>query len=263
MSPESAETTNPICSAGPFDIIGDIHGCFDELRELLTQLGYVIQESESSFGYSVSHPLSRRVVFLGDLVDRGPQIVAVLRLVMAMVDRDLALCVKGNHEAKLVRALQGRQVKVTHGLQESLDQIAREPATFRAAAIAFMSDLASHYLLDEGRLVVAHAGLKESMHGSDSSSARAFALYGDTTGERDEFGLPVRLNWASDYSGSAYVVYGHTPVQNSVWQNGTINIDNGCVFGGALTALRYPELELVSVAAAEIYYQPVRPMIPQ
>ena len=199
-------------------------------------------------------------MFLGDLVDRGPDTPGVLRTVMGMVASGAALCVPGNHEAKLLRALRGRDVRRSHGLAESLTQLGAEPADFSAQVIAFLDGLVSHYVLDSGRLVVAHAGLREEMHGRASAAVRAFALYGDTTGETDEFGLPVRYPWAQDYRGKAAVVYGHTPVPEATWVNNTICIDTGCVFGGRLTALRYPERELVSVPAVATYYQPARPL---
>jgi protein phosphatase len=116
-------------------------------------------------------------------------------------------------------------------------------------------------VLDSGKLVVAHAGLREELQGRTSGAVREFALYGETTGETDEFGLPVRYNWAADYRGRAMVVYGHTPVPQPEWLNNTINIDTGCVFGGRLTALRYPERELVSVPAAREYATPARPLV--
>src|SRR5438445_8678492 len=99
------------------------------------------------------------------------------------------------------------------------------------------------------------------MHGRASSALRDFSLYGETTGETDEFGLPVRYNWASEYRGGAMVVYGHTPVPEPEWLNKTINIDTGCVFGGRLTALRYPEKELVSVPARQTYAEPSKPFL--
>ncbi|MCB0014243.1 MAG: hypothetical protein KDE34_20160, partial [Anaerolineales bacterium] len=88
-----------------------------------------------------------------------------------------------------------------------------------------------------------------------------FALYGDTTGERDEYGLPVRLDWAADYRGRALVAYGHTPTATAEWLNNTICLDTGCVFGHKLTALRYPEKELVDVPAAETYAESARPFL--
>ncbi len=241
---------------GPFDIIGDVHGCAAELRELLTGLGWQVSRD------GAAHPQGRTAVFVGDLVDRGPDTPGVLRLVMGMVAAGTALCVSGNHEAKLVRALKGSDVRVSHGLAESLAQLAAEPDEFRASALAFMDGLLSHYVLDDGRLVVAHAGLKEAYHGRASGRVRAFALYGDTTGETDEYGLPVRLPWAKDYRGKAMVVYGHTPTPTAEWVNNTICLDTGAVFGGSLTALRYPEKELVAVPAQQQWYEPIRPLAP-
>jgi protein phosphatase len=246
---------------GPFDIIGDVHGCFDELQALLTQLGYQIARGDD--GYDVTHPENRRAVFVGDLVDRGPATPEVLRLVMSMVAADKARCVPGNHDIKLMRKLKGRKVQITHGLAESLAQLEAEPPEFKDQIVQFIDGLISHYVFDEGRLVVAHAGLKAELQGRGSGVVRDFALFGETTGETDEYGLPIRYDWASEYRGQAMVVYGHTPVPESEWFNHTINIDNGCVFGGKLTALRYPEKELVSVPAARVYYESTKPFLPQ
>lgn len=234
---------------GPFDIVGDLHGCRDELLALLGQLGYENHR----------HPAGRKVVFLGDLVDRGPDTPGVLKTVMAMVEAGTALCVPGNHDVKLMRALRGRKVQVAHGLAESLAQLESETEEFRQKVAAFIDDRVSHYVLDDGKLVVAHAGMKESMQGRGSGAVREFALYGETTGETDAYGLPVRYNWAADYRGRASVVYGHTPVPEPEWLNNTICVDTGCVFGGRLTALRYPEREIVSVQAAQCYWTPAKP----
>ena len=256
--------TNRQHETGPFDIIGDVHGCFDELVALLERLGYRIThpnpDGVAGDGFSVYHPEGRKAVFVGDLVDRGPGVVNVLKLVMSMVAGGEALCVAGNHESKLVRKLKGRNVQVSHGLAESLAQLEAEPLEFRQQATQFMERLISHYVLDGGNLVVAHAGMKEEYQGRASARVRDFCLYGETTGETDEWGLPVRADWAAGYRGKATVVYGHTPVAEPTWLNRTINVDTGCVFGGRLTALRYPENELVSVPAARVYYEPVRPL---
>ncbi len=98
--------------SGPFDVIGDVHGCRSELESLLGRLGYAI----AGDGTDAVHPEGRRAVFVGDLVDRGPDSPGVLRLVMGMVAAGHAYAVPGNHENKLVRALQGRAVQVSHGL---------------------------------------------------------------------------------------------------------------------------------------------------
>ena len=247
---------------GPFDVIGDVHGCFDELTTLLKELGYVITRTDrGEYAFQVTHPQGRKVVFVGDLVDRGPNVPDVLRLVMAMTAQNTGLSVPGNHDIKLMRKLRGKDVRVTHGLAESLAQLEGEPTEFSSRVADFIDGLVSHHVFDDGQLVVAHAGLKESLQGRGSGAVRAFALFGDTTGETDEYGLPVRYPWAREYRGRAAVVYGHTPVPEAEWLNNTICVDTGCVFGGKLTALRWPERELVSVKAAHTYYEPAKPFL--
>ena len=252
--------TNRTDEQGPFDIIGDVHGCFDELVELLKELGYEIS-TQPDGETVVEPPQGRKAIFVGDFVDRGPKVAEVLRLVMGMQKTGAALCVPGNHDVKLVRALQGRNVNPTHGLAESLSQLEEESAEFKTQITEFLNGLVSHYVLDSGKLVVAHAGMKAELQGRASGRVREFALYGETTGETDEFGLPIRINWADEYRGNAMVVYGHTPVAEPQWVNRTINIDTGCVFGGKLAALRYPEKEIVSVPAYQTYYQPSKPLL--
>jgi protein phosphatase len=215
---------------GPFDIIGDVHGCYEELSTLLGQLGYKIENGPD--GPKASPPNGRKAVFVGDIVDRGPKIPDVLRLVMRMVDDGTALCVPGNHDMKLMRKLKGRDVQMTHGLADSVQQLDKESPEFKQAVIKFLDDLVSHYVFDDGKLVVAHAGMKEEMQGRGSGKVRDFALYGETTGETDDYGLPVRYNCAAEYRGTAMVVYGHAPIAEPEWLNRTINIDTGCVFGG-------------------------------
>ena len=281
---------------GPFDFIGDVHGCYDELESLLGKLGYERISFSAAFekipsdshndgaatgrnahsnptsseltpGWSdlcFSHPQGRQAVFVGDLVDRGPRAVDCLSVVRNMVATQNALCVPGNHDVKLMRKLRGKNVQIKHGLAETLEDLDRIPAehreSFNKELIGFLDGMVSHYVLDEGRVVVAHAGLLETMQGRGSGKVREFALYGETTGEIDEFGLPVRHNWAADYRGDAMVVYGHTPVPEAEWLNKTIDIDTGCVFGGKLTALRYPEQELVDVPAGKVYCVPAKPL---
>ncbi|MBC9933287.1 polynucleotide kinase-phosphatase [Chitinophaga qingshengii] len=251
---------------GPFDIIGDVHGCYDELCTLLEKLGYGIDREHAEL-ISAPHTTNedgytrvRKPLFVGDLVDRGPASPQVLRLVMNMVSNGTGLCVPGNHDAKLLKWLNGKQVQLKHGLEKTVEQLGAEPPEFLEALKTFLDGLISHYVLDDGKLVVAHAGLKESMQGRGSGAVREFCMYGETTGEIDEFGLPVRYNWAQEYKGKAMVVYGHTPVPEAQWLNRTIDIDTGCVFGGKLTAMRYPERELISVPALEQYAVPARPI---
>lgn len=291
---------------GPFDIIGDIHGCWDELQELLGKLGYTIADLGSRISdlpevqsaasedrvdatdtpdprsaipdprsqglrpdsrwrpetfFQVVHPENRKLIFLGDLVDRGPNTPQVLKLVMSAVATGVGYAVPGNHDDKLMRKLKGKDVRVAHGMAQSLEQLDLEPEGFKEGVAHFLDALVSHLILDDGKLVVAHAGMNEELQGRASSRVRDFALYGETTGETDEFGLPVRYPWAAEYRGKPRVVYGHTPVPEPEWLNRTINLDTGCVFGGKLTALRYPEMELVSVQAREVYAESKKPFL--
>ena len=255
--------TNRQDAHGPFDIIGDVHGCADELELLLEKLGYV-QAGELE---AYHHPDGRQALFVGDLVDRGPRILDSYQIARRMVEAGSGWCVPGNHDNKLLRKLNGRDVQITHGLDRTLAEIEALPDEIRESYVAelkqFLRSLVSHYVLDDGKLVVAHAGMREELQGRGSGKVRDFALYGETTGEIDEFGLPVRHNWASEYRGRAMVVYGHTPIPEPEWFNSTINVDTGCVFGGRLTALRYPEKELVSVPALQTYVEPAKPFLPE
>lgn len=244
---------------GPFDVIGDVHGCLEELVLLLAKLGYDIVRDRQGRAVDAFHP-NRRAVFVGDLVDRGPDSPGVLRLVMGMVAAGHALAVPGNHEDKLVRALRGAKVTLNHGLDKTLEQLEAEGPEFKREVQDFCRSLVSHLVLDDGKLVVAHAGLIEKYHGRASQRVRAFALYGQVSGEVDEYGLPVRYPWARDYRGDAAVLYGHTPVTEVAWINNTACLDTGCAFGGQLSALRYPEREVVAVEALAQYAEPMRPL---
>lgn len=234
---------------GPFDIIGDVHGCYDELDELLEKLGYT--------GYPGSHPDGRRAVFVGDLMDRGPRNMDVLRRVTALFQRGAALYTPGNHCDKFYRYLIGRKVQMGHGLAETVQELNALPARERRRLIlsfrAMFETVPPYLILDGGRLVVVHAGIQEDMIGYISPRIRRFCLYGDPTGERDEHGRPIRREWALRYRGDALIVFGHEPVPQPRFVNGTVNIDQGCVFGGHLTAYRYPEGEVVQVPARKAY----------
>jgi protein phosphatase len=237
---------------GPFDIIGDIHGCVDELWELLGALGYSREPDDA-----INHPLARRVVLLGDLGDRGPHSAEAFRLAMLWVEKGQALYTPGNHCDKLKRYLQGRKPRLSQGLEGTVAQVEemerREPG-FKERLRLFIETAPLYLWLDKGRLVVAHAGIKKKMVGRSNGKVRTMVLYGDITGETNPDGTPVRLDWAKDYKGAFTVVYGHTPVAVPRWRNNTANIDQGCVFGGWLTAARWPERAFVQVGARHAYY---------
>jgi protein phosphatase len=246
---------------GPFDIVGDVHGCAGELTDLLVKLGYCISFDISSAGRSVrvTPPNGRQLIFVGDLVDRGPRSPDVLRIVMATSEGGFGYCVPGNHDIKFLRYLQGKPVKINHGLDKTVEQFEGEHAEFSGGVKKFFEGLPYHLWLANGTLAIAHAGIRDHMLGHVSAEIRSFCLYGETSGETDEFGLPIRYHWAAEYHGRTAIIYGHTPVPEAGWVNNTLCIDTGCCFGGRLTALRWPERQIVSVPAAAVYAKPIRP----
>lgn len=240
---------------GPFDLIGDVHGCYAELLELLGALGY---REDSELGYR--HPEGRRLVFLGDLTDRGPRNLDSLRLAMRLVNEGEALAVRGNHDDKLARYLAGRKVNVSHGLQATVDEFESLPPDeapeFRASAQEFLRSLPAHLVLEGGELVAVHGGLEERLIGREGGRVDSFALYGDPSGKLDAEGYPERRDWAESYRGEAWIAYGHTPTGHVRWRHRTICVDQGCVFGGALTALRWPERTTLSIPAHHAHSPP-------
>ena len=228
------------------DIVGDVHGCFEELQALLETLGHRVEQREGR--WRLSHPEGRRLVFVGDFVDRGPGIAETLAFVQETVEAGESWSVLGNHERKLMRLLAGRAVQLTHGLDRTWAALEGWSSDRRDRLGAFLARLPLQLFIGDALLVV-HAGLPERLHGRVGDEAAAHALFGATNGQRDAHGFPVRLPWADAYAGARAVVYGHTPLCESVWINNTICVDTGCVFGGRLTALRWPERTLHAVEA--------------
>jgi Calcineurin-like phosphoesterase len=261
FSPVALKAPDKRDLAGPYDIIGDVHGCADELVALLGKLGYGVRfagRGEDRHAVT-SAPAGRLAIYVGDLVDRGPNSPDVLRIVMAMVNARQALAVEGNHDVKFLRWLSGRQSSLTHGLERTVAQFKTEAPNFHGSVKHFLGNLPSHLWLEGGRLAVAHAGVREDMLGRESGDVRHFCLYGDTASKSGKDGLPIRYHWAARYSGETSIVYGHTPVPEADWVNNTLCVDTGCCFGGKLTALRWPERTLVSVDAADTYTPSLRP----
>lgn len=260
-APEPASGVDVRSISGPFDIVGDVHGCIDELTELLQCLGYTakLEGLGTARRAHVAGPSGRRLVFVGDFVDRGPATPDVLRIAMAFVRSGIGLAVPGNHDDKLARWIAGRPVTIAHGLDVSIAQLEKEPDGFRSEIHDFITGLPSYLWLADGQLAVAHAGIRQSMLGRDDKRVRSFCLYGDTDGRTDAHGLAIRYDWAYDHQGPTRIVYGHTVVPTAAWRYDTLCLDTGCVFGGSLTALRWPENEIVSVPARLTYAERRRP----
>lgn len=241
---------------GPFDIIGDVHGCADELEDLLLLLGYELKTTGKRGKRKVKlrHAKGRRLIFVGDLVDRGPANMDVLRLVMRAVKDEQAYCVIGNHDDKFLRWLKGRNVQVSKSLKTSVVEMKQESAKFRAKVLEFLDNLPSQLILDHGKLVIAHAGMPEPWQGVENKRTRTFAMYGEVTGKKDGDGYPVRANWARHYSGKATVIHGHVARKRVRKENKVWAIDTGCVYGGKLTAVRWPEKKTVQVQARKAWF---------
>lgn len=226
---------------GPFDIIGDVHGCLAELEKLIRKLGY--RENDGIY----SRQDNRKLIFVGDIVDRGPDSLGVIRLIMKLCCQNIAFMVLGNHDDRLLRYLKGNAVEVKHGLETTAEEFRNVSAEEKQEIIRFLENTPTYYVLDGGNLLAVHAGIKESYVGKYTKKIREFCLYGLTTGEINEIGIPVRLDWARDYKGDTLIVYGHTPRLYVYRQNNAICVDTGCVFMNRLSALRYPEMTVVDV----------------
>lgn len=232
------------------DVIGDVHGCLDELVELFHLLGY--QKSKDIF----IHPRGRIPVFVGDITDRGPNSLAVIELVYTMVVKhQVARYVPGNHCNKLYRYFLGNNIQIRYGLETTVDEYLaygqREQKKIRHQFMTLYEEAPLYLHLPEVDTIVAHAGIKEDYIGRTDKKVRSFVLYGDVTGATCEDGRPIRRDWAQDYQGDLWIVYGHTPVPDPRMIKNTINIDTGCVFGNKLTAFQMPEMETISVQSRQ------------
>ncbi|MBB6453062.1 diadenosine tetraphosphatase ApaH/serine/threonine PP2A family protein phosphatase [Salirhabdus euzebyi] len=235
-----------------YDIIGDIHGCLHELQDLFDALGYRWE------GQMPVHPEQRIPVFVGDLTDRGPASIRTVHFVYDLVmEYQKGKYVPGNHCNKLYRFLKGNPVKAQHGLEttvaeyEALPREEKEEVKRKFMSLYEQANLYEE--LKEVNTVVAHAGIKEDMIGRKDKKVETFVFYGDITGKTDEKGMPERKDWAKHYKGDKWIVYGHTPIREPRFINKTVNIDTGCVFGGALTAFRLPEEKIISVPSKQPY----------
>lgn len=233
-----------------FDIIGDIHGCYDELIDLIHKLGYSFKD-----GLPV-HSEDRKLAFVGDAMDRGPKSLQTLELLFHIQDNRQLIYSPGNHCNKFYRFAQGNNVQQVHGLETTVAELAdlsnRKRQAFLDRYRQFYDALPLYHTLNDGNLIIAHAGIRENMIGAPlSKKIASFVLYGDVTGEKLPDGRPIRGDWAKSYGGNPLVVYGHTPVEQARSINRTVNMDTGCVFGGRLSALRYPELEIISVPSLQ------------
>ncbi|WP_077703110.1 bis(5'-nucleosyl)-tetraphosphatase PrpE [Virgibacillus dokdonensis] len=232
------------------DVIGDVHGCFEELEQLFSKLGYKKEQ------IIYIHPQQRVPVFVGDITDRGPHSLNVITLVYHMViTHKKARYVPGNHCNKLYRYFLGNKVQLRHGLETTVAEYKRcskeEQAIIRQRFMTLYEQAPLYLQIPECNAIIAHAGIKESYVGRADKKVTSFVLYGDTTGEFHADGRPVRRDWAAYYQGDKWIIYGHTPVLQPRFLNKTVNIDTGCVFGNQLTAFSLPEEKITAVSSKQ------------
>lgn len=240
------------------DLIGDVHGCYDEFIQLIGQLGYV-----SGPDGLYRHPAGRKLLSLGDITSRGPFSIKMLEFFIAHIQAGLAEMVDSNHGWKIARWLDGRKVTLAHGdekVEEEFRQYEHEAGANKAQSLKEASRVLllgspSHMqIVQNGKVeaVAVHAGIRDEYIGKESPSIQSFCRYGDVAGTGAD-GRPIRKDWTLGKKTKAIIVWGHDPRPEPERKQGAINIDQGCVFGGKLTAYRFPEDELVSVAAKENY----------
>ncbi len=241
------------------DIIGDVHGCYEEFVALIERLGYRQDGKDGLF----RHPEGRKLLSLGDITSRGPHSILMLQFFLRHLEAGIAEMVDSNHGWKIARWLDGRRVTLAHGdekVEAEFERYEREhgekkAAELRRASRQLLLTAPSHMMLmRDGKLaaVAVHAGIRDEYIGKKGAVIENFCRYGDVAGIGAD-GRPVRRDWTQGRTSALPIVWGHDPRPEPERKNGAINIDQGCVFGGALTALRFPEDELVSVPARDNY----------
>jgi hypothetical protein len=234
-----------------YDVISDVHSCFIELTELLEKLGYQYESNKNVY----IHPESdRKVVFVGDLISRGPYHLATIFLIRSMINEGLALCVRGNHDDKIKRFAEGKAVILRHGDDKTAEAIENCNTITKQEIIDFFSRM-PYYLQLDNELVVVHAAFRNKMLEFEpfAKRCRDWALYGPVNKLMIN-GLPDRIDWAAERKvESPIIVCGHQVYNEPRYINGVWQIDTGCCFGGKLTSVSWPEQVITQVKAHGIY----------
>lgn len=247
------------------DIIGDIHGCMDEWLLLLEKLGY----KQSADGF-YRHPEGRKILSLGDIMSRGPRSLDSLLFFEAHIKAGLAYMIDSNHGWKIARWLDGRKVTLAHGderVEEEFLDYERQHGSLATNRLKeriknILLDAPSHYVIqDKGSsvAVAVHAGIRDDYIGKQSPKIADYCRYGPVVGVQRN-GKPKRGDWTIHHHSPELIIWGHDPRPVALEVQRTINIDQGAVFGGDLTALRLPSKEIVQVESQDYAQAAINPL---
>lgn len=240
------------------DIIGDIHACYEEFIELIEKLGYKKNKDDLYL-----HPQGRKILSLGDIMSRGPESLKTMMFFLNHIENGQAYMTDSNHGWKIARWLDGRKVQLKHGDEKVEEEFIKYEIQFGVVKTnelkqkikELLMKAPSHYILMENgvdTVVCTHAGIKDEYIGKETPKIKNFCRYGDVEG-MDETGKPIRKDWFSHHNNKLLIIWGHDPKPEPFVFNNTINIDQGVVFGGKLTAFRYPEREFIFLDATKDY----------
>lgn len=206
-------------------VVGDIHGCYDELSDLLSKADFTAND---------------RVVAVGDLITKGPKNRAVL-------DRFIAderfTSVIGNHDLALLRFWRGEPVQLTRAQTDAFDQLENSRKQYEA----YLASLP--FLIDFGKYVVVHAGVRPHIPLARQSSSDLTELRTLGRDRASREGVP----WYEVYDGEQSVLFGHWPASQPRVAPRAIGLDTGCVYGNRLTAFIIETGEFISVPARAAY----------
>lgn len=247
------------------DVIGDIHGCMDEWLLLLEKLGYK-QSADDLY----RHPEGRKILSLGDIMSRGPRSLDSLLFFEAHIKAGLAYMIDSNHGWKIARWLDGRKVTLAHGdelVEEEFLEYERQHGSLATNRLKeriknMLLDAPSHYVIrDQGSpmAVAVHAGIRDDYIGNHSPKIADYCRYGPVVGVQRN-GKPKRGDWTIHHHSPELIIWGHDPRPVAVEMQRTVNIDQGAVFGGDLTALRLPSKEIVQVASHDYAQAAINPL---
>ena len=208
-------------------VIGDVHGCSDELEELILKLQLAPED---------------KLIFVGDLINKGPQ----SRKVLEIVTKLKAICLLGNHELGFLKYLESNQFPRRSQFEEVITDLGHDLPKWRA----WMKGLPTFYETEQ--FLIVHAGIIPGVKVQDIP-ANIITRVRTWDGSGKDLNNKKDPPWYDFYAGDKLIVYGHWANQGLLIRENTIGLDSGCVWGGALTAVILPERKIVQVKSKRAY----------